>query len=260
MKCDVSSEGTARGEAMSPSVKKNATSRSAMFWGVRAKIRFGFGFMLLLLVGFGMFTYLQVRAVHRASDEASSAIEPWRLANALRADTYLRLSALRGYLLQGSGELLTEYQNATQDCDDELDKLEAIVDSQEEKATLSKIKEHMAIYTKIMEREIELRKAGKTKEAETLAFSQEAADARDGVLSWLDELRTYEGRLAQGSIAEENDLISRVQLLVKILVLIGVLSGAAIAVLISRATVNPIQSMLELIGHVAKNDLTVPDL
>ncbi len=245
---------------MSANVERSANQRSAGFWGVRAKIRFGFGFILLLLVGFGAFTLLQVRKISRASDDATSAIEPRRLTNALRADTYLRLAALRGYLLQGNADLLSEYQNASQDCADGMTKLEASLDSEEEKSTLNKIKEHMEQYSKIMDREVELRKDGKVKEAQALAFGPEAADARDGVLSWLDELRTYEERLAQASLDEENEVIAHVQLLVKILVLVGIVSGTLIALLISRATVNPIQSMLELIGHVANNDLTVADL
>jgi|HubBroStandDraft_4_1064222.scaffolds.fasta_scaffold60044_1 methyl-accepting chemotaxis protein len=245
---------------MSASAETKVKRKSANLWGVRAKIRFGFGFILLLLVGFGVFTYLQVRKINRASDLTAAAIEPWRLANALRSDTYHRLAALRGYLLSGSDELLTEYQNASQDCADETQQLEPTMDSDEEKATFAKIKEHMAVYTRIMDREAELRKAGKAKEAQALAFSPEAADARDGVLSWLDELRTYEGRQTQGSLAEENNVILHVQLLVKILVLVGVISGTLIAFLISRATVNPLRSMLGLIEHVAKNDLTVADL
>jgi methyl-accepting chemotaxis protein len=234
--------------------------KSASIWGVRAKIRFGFGFILLLLVGFGYFTFSQVRAIHRASDAASSALEPWRLANALRTDTYLRLAALRGYLLQGSDELLSEQENAAQDCADEMDKLESFAKTDDEKATLNKIREHMDEYTKIIQREIELRKAGKRQEAETLAFSQEAKDTRDGVLQWIDELREYEGRQVQASLGEENDVISRVELLVGILVLAGIVSGSVIAVLISRATLNPLRSMLELIEHVASNDLSVDDV
>ena len=245
---------------MSASIETSGKQRSAAFWGVRAKIRFGFGFILFLLVGFGVFTYLQVRKINRASEATVAAIEPWRLANALKSDTFHRLSSLRGYLLEGSEELLSEYQNASQDCSDETDQLEAAVKSDDEKTTLEKIKEHMAEYTKLMDREIALRKAGKTKEAQTLAFSPEAADTRDAVLSWLDELRTYEGRQTQASLSEESDVIEHVQLLVKILVLIGVVSGTLIAFLISRATVNPLRSMLGLIGHVAKNDLTVADL
>ncbi|MGB9337329.1 MAG: methyl-accepting chemotaxis protein [Candidatus Acidiferrales bacterium] len=233
---------------------------SKTWWGVRDKIRASFGFILLILVALGLVSFTQVRTIRKAADETASAVETRRLSNALRTDTYQRVAALRGYLPQGNADMLKEYQDATQDSADHMVQLEQIVDTEDERATLSKVKEHLAEYTNIVEREIELRKAGKKQEAETLAFSQEGADARDAVLQWLGELIEHEQHIAGASVAEEKDLFARVQLLVGILVLGGIASGIVTAVLITRATLRPLQDMLELIEHVANNDLTVNDL
>ncbi|HUJ82877.1 MAG TPA: CHASE3 domain-containing protein, partial [Candidatus Acidoferrales bacterium] len=211
-------------------------------------------------VALGLVSFTQVRTIRKAADESASAIETRRLSNVLRTDTYRRVAALRGYLLQGNADMLKEYQDATQDSADHMVKLEQIVDTEDERATLNKVKEHLAEYTNIVEREIELRKAGKKQEAETLAFSQEGADSRDAVLQWLGELIQHEQQIAAASVAEEKDLFARVQLLVGILVLGGIISGIVTAVLITRATLRPLQDMLELIEHVANNDLTVEDL
>jgi methyl-accepting chemotaxis protein len=235
-------------------------TESRTWWGVREKIRMSFGVILLILVALGLVSFTQVRTIRKAAEDSASAVETRRLSNVLRTDTYQRVAALRGYLLQGNADMLKEYQDATQDSADHMVQLEQIVDSEDERATLNKVKEHLAEYTNIVEREIELRKAGKKQEAETLAFSQEGADSRDAVLQWLGELIEHEQQIAGASVAEEKDLFARVQLLVGILVLGGIISGIVTAVLITRATLRPLQDMLELIEHVANNDLTVNDL
>jgi len=231
-----------------------AATESRTWWGVRDKIRASFGFILLIVVALGLVSFTQVRTIRKAADETASAVETRRLSNVLRTDTYQRVAALRGYLLQGNADMLKEYQDATQDSADHMVKLEQIVDTEDERATLNKVKEHLAEYTNIVEREIELRKAGKKQEAETLAFSQEGADSRDAVLQWLGELIQHEQQIAAASVAEEKDLFARVQLLVGILVLGGIISGIVTAVLITRATLRPLQDMLEALNKM-KNSL-----
>ena len=245
---------------MGSRIEAGPAKRSSARWGVRDKIRLSFGFILLILVALGFVSFSQVRTIRKAADETSSAVETRRLSNVLRTDTYQRVAAVRGYLLQGNADSLKECQDATQDSAEHMAQLEQIIDTEDERATLKKVKEHFAEYAGIIEREIELRKAGKKQEAETLAFSQEAADSRDSVLQWLGELIDHEQQLAGASVAMENDLISRVQLMVGIFVLAGIVVGVVTAVLITRATLTPLQSMLELIEHVANNDLTVRDL
>ena len=245
---------------MRPRTETGPAKASRTWWGVRDKIRASFGFILLILVALGLVSFTQVRTIRKAADESASAVETRRLSNVLRTDTYQRVAALRGYLLQGNADMLKEYHDATQDSADHMVQLEQIVDTEDERATLNKVKEHLAEYTNIVDREIELRKAGKKQEAETLAFSQEGADSRDAVLQWLGELIEHEQHIAGASVAEEKELFARVQLLVGILVLGGIISGIVTAVLITRATLRPLQDMLELIEHVANNDLTVNDL
>jgi len=245
---------------MGAELQMEAAQRIGGQWGVRAKIATGFGLMLAILVALAYISFSRVRVIRRAAEDSANAIETRRRSNVLRVDTYRRVAALRGYLLQGSEDQLKEYQDATQETANDIVSLGEFIKTDDEKASLNKIKVHNDEYTKICQQEIELRKAGKTQEAIKLAFSQEAGDARDSVLMWIADLNDHEQHVASASVAEENDTIARVQMLIGIFLLAGIVVGAVTALVISRATVKPLHNMLELIERVANNDLTVEDV
>ncbi|MFZ0737698.1 MAG: methyl-accepting chemotaxis protein [Candidatus Acidiferrales bacterium] len=229
-------------------------------FGVKARVKTGFGIILLILVALGGVSFWGVRMIRIAADAAGAALQTRTLANTLQLDTQRRVTALRGYLVQGTDDRLKEYHDATDDCTTDTAAIQQAVVTPDEKDTVGKIVDHTTDYTKIMEQEIQLRRDGKKQDAEALEFSQAAADAREGVLQWLGELGDYENKVSAARLGEEADLISRVQFLIVTFVLAGLVFGVLIAFLIGRGIVKPLNSMLKLINQVASNDLAVDDL
>jgi methyl-accepting chemotaxis protein len=227
---------------------------------LRMKLGLGSGNLSLFLVAMGYLAYSSVGQLAEISARADEVMVKTNLASQLEAAMEKQTAGIRGFLLVGKEELLKHDEEGKQQFAGSMDKLSRLLVLEESKKLQAEIRQFYAAFRASSNREIELRRAGKLKEAEAIMFSPRMNEARSQIHSAIADMATVENRLREELLKEQPARESRVRFMVVIIAMAGMVIGMGIAQLIVRSVSLAIARMLGLIQEIANNNLAMEDM
>ena len=227
---------------------------------LKLKIGMGFGILLLIMAFIGGYAVLQVRQIQQISDGTLEDVSARRDMISMQLSVERRNSAANLFLADGNPAVLKDYEQATTDIEDGLKKLSSHVDTAEDKELMKKFQDVLTPYLKTEDTAMDLRRAGKVKEADDALSNSEFTELHKGFNAASDEFLSYFSKLADESTTSQKELISRSQTIVISILIAGLALGATLAFVIARGIVKPVMQMFGLINEIGGNNLAVEDL
>jgi methyl-accepting chemotaxis protein len=227
---------------------------------LRMKLGLGSGNLLLFLVAMGYFAYNSVGQLAEITGRADEVMVKTHLASQIEAATEKQTAGIRGFLLTGKEALLKHDEEGKEQFAESMDKLSKLLVLEESKKLQAEIRQHYATFRTNSDREIELRRAGKLKEAEGVMFSPRMNEARSQMSRAIADMATLENRARKDLVKEQSAMESRVRFMVVIIALAGMVIGMGIAQLIASSVSGAIARMLGLIQEIADNNLAMADM
>ena len=227
---------------------------------LKLKLGIGFGVLLVIMLAVGVIGYDATYRVSDANDVAVANLEKANLTSEMTVAVEKQTTGLRGFLLVGREDLLKHDEEGQKEFQDNSEQLERMLVTEQGKKLLAEIRRSFGEFRGIADKEIALRRAGKSKEAEDLAFSDGTAQIRNELRSALKELNDYEGKLSKEAVENGNALESRTRILILVSALIGLALGVCIAYFMVRSITRGTIRMVDLIQEIAANNLAVNDL
>jgi len=221
---------------------------------LRWKIGCGFGVILLILCAAGIASVTEVRQISAHFDSTMADIEKRVLAFRLDQEVEIQVSATRAFVLQGNEDRLKSYDKSLTRLPKEMEEFESRAVAPEEKEALGKLKEDYPRLASILARSNELRRAGKIKEATEEITSPGAIQYRNGLRDVMEGLVAFETKKVEAKVEESRSLIARVQWVVSVLAVGGLVLGAVITLLISGLISRAVQQIVERVKDIAQGE------
>jgi methyl-accepting chemotaxis protein len=227
---------------------------------LRMKLGLGFGSLLLILAAMGFVGNSSVGQLADISERAGKVMTKTYLASQIEAGLEKQTSGARAYMLAGREDLLQHDQEGKQQFNDSMDNLSALVATEEGHRLYGEIHSSYGEYRAIVDREIELRRADKEKDAVDLAFSPQTAEVRTRVRKAIEEMVRFQNRRKEEIVKEQNAAESHVRYMIVLLAIAGFVVGIGIAVLITRSVTTVMMEMVGVVQEIANNNLATADL
>jgi methyl-accepting chemotaxis protein len=224
------------------------------------KLGLGFGALLLIIVAIGFVAYNSVGRLADISHGVDQVMVKKDLSSQIEAAIEKQTSGVRGFLLAGKEDLLKHDEEGKRQYADSMDKLSSLVIYDEGKKLQAEIRRNYQDFRAAADREIEMRRAGKTKEATALAFGSQMSATRTQLRGDVAAMTAFQDKLKDEILKEQSAVESRVRLFVILLAVAGVGIGSGIAVLITRSITSTMSGMVDLIQEIAANNLAVEDV
>ena len=227
---------------------------------LKTKLLVGFGSLLLVMVALAFGSYTCLARLGDQSDRSELAAVHKGTTLQIEVAIEKQATGVRGFLLGGREDLLKHDDEGQRESADAIAQLEKSVATPEGKAKLAEIERSQRAWRAFADREVQLRRAGKDKDAVALCFGSQVTQARNelraAVQDMLDfqEKREAEANQKQASTRQTADWV------VIALALAGIVIGVVVAILIGRSITAAIARMLGLIQEIAANNLAVNDL
>ncbi len=229
-------------------------------FGLTAKLIFGFGMLLTMLMLSGGLTYLSVSKIAAATEAANESLKRNALASRLELAVRAEIWAANDHTFNGDPASLQNYQDKKAGVEQALVTLKKGLSSEEDKALLLKVEQSTNAVSAVTEQQIDLRRNNRTYEATDMAFSPKTKEAIKAMAESVAELETREDKSAQQDLVSERQAQSQGYRWAVALVLFGLLLGVVTAALIIRSIRSSIATMLMVIEEVAAKNLTSDDI
>jgi methyl-accepting chemotaxis protein len=227
---------------------------------LKMKLGLGFGTVLVIMAvvgGMGFYaTFRLADATSIAVSNGDKAILTKAMGTAIEAQT----ASIRGFLLSGKEDLLKHDQQAQQSFKENADKLEKMLVTEKGKKLFGDIRHSYDAFRPIADREIQLRRAGKTKEAEALTFSSETGQLRNDLSKAMSDLEEIEMKLLADGIAQGKAVEASTRTIILAFAICGSVIGILVAFFIVRSITVGMSRMVTLIQQIAANNLAVEDM
>jgi methyl-accepting chemotaxis protein len=227
---------------------------------LKVKLGMGFGSVLLMLAIMGIVSYNAVGELTEISDRVVKMMAKKDISSQIEASIEKQSTGIRGFLLAGKEDLLKHDEEGKQEYSENMEKLRQTLYTEEGKKFHAEIQRNYAEFRSLADREIELRRAGKAKEAEELAFNDHTSEIRTNLRNGVGELVRLEEKLKDELLKEQLAAESRVRWIVVTLGLAGLAVGLIVALFVARAITAAVARMLALIQQIAANNLVVEDM
>jgi methyl-accepting chemotaxis protein len=227
---------------------------------LKMKLGLGFGSLLLIITILGVTGYESAVTAADGSEQAEAQVRKSELAGRLETATEKQVAAARAFLLTGSEEHLKSGEIARDSFDNDTKELGKLLNTPQGLAALADIQRGYHEYRPLLDRAIQLRRAGETKAAVDLIFSSECNAKRSEIRDNLAKLSELISKVKEGAQAEQNLSESRTKALTLIFMCLGLLLGLAVAMVTARSITRAIARMLVMIEEIAHKNLTVEDL
>jgi methyl-accepting chemotaxis protein len=229
-------------------------------FGLKTKLVAGFGTLLTLLVLLGASSYYAVLRVAVATEAANSSLQEKHLA-AMTENAFLRAIRLANdQIFNGDAVSLRRYETEKAETRARLSELKRTLTSDKALALLTSLQNAGEHALRMDDKAIALRRASRSYEATTLAFSPEMEAAMRDITNAATQLETVEDQLAQDSLAVEHQMQQRANHITITLVSLGLVLGLLTTALIGRSITVGISRMLIMIQQVAERNLTIEDI
>jgi len=224
---------------------------------LKMKLGVGFGVLLLILAATGFVAYNSVGQLATISDRADDIMTKKDISSQIDAALEKQSTGIRGFLLAGKEDLLKHDEEGKQQFSDNMEKLGKMLVTDEGKRLHAEIRSTYEEFRTVADQEIQLRRAGKGKEAEDLAFDPKTNEIRNQLRKAIADLVALEDKLKEEVVKEQSAAESHARSVVIMLALVGVVIGLLVAILITRSITSGIALMLNLIQEIAGNNLAV---
>ena len=227
--------------------------------GVKAKLALGFGILLAILMILGVAGYRTILSLDQAAEEVAWKESEHSLILLIPTATMTESSAVRGYLLTDNEKMLERDDAAKQAFKTAMEKLSPLLKADEAKRLYGEILRTHAAFREVADRELQLHRAKKTKDAMHV-MSTQAGPAFDALSKATEEFTHFiETTKAEVDKAQDGDVASG-KLLIISLCVAGLIVGLIVALLIARSVTGAISRMLAMIEAVAGNNLAIADM
>jgi methyl-accepting chemotaxis protein len=227
---------------------------------LKMKLGLGFGTVLVIMAvvgGMGFYaTFRLADATSVVVSNGDKAILTKAMGTAIEAQT----ASIRGFLLSGKEDLLKHDQQAQQSFKESADKLEKMLVTEKGKKLFGDIRHSYDAFRPIADHEIQLRRAGKTKEAEALTFSSETGQLRNDLSKAMSDIEEIEMKLLADGIAEGKAVEASTRTIILAFAICGSVIGILVAFFIVRSITVGMSRMVTLIQQIAANNLAVEDM
>jgi len=201
------------------------------------KMKLGLGFATLLLVitvvaGIGFYSTFRLSAV---TDNIQVNDKKNLLAETMESALERQTTGVRGFLLTGKEDLLKVDQDGQQEFKEGANELQKLLVTEKGKKLFADITRSFEAWRDIANRQIELRRAGKTKEAEALAFSPETSQLRTSLRTSVADLQEIIEKLASDAAVDGNSIESSTRTIILSFAVGGFVVGILVAFFIVRS-------------------------
>jgi methyl-accepting chemotaxis protein len=227
---------------------------------LKMKLGMGFGGLLLILFVIGLVAFNAVGELTDMSDRVVKIMSKGEMGERVEASVEKQSTGIRGFLLVGQEDQIKRDEEGKQEYSENMEKLRQLVVTEEGKQLLVEIQKNYGEFRSLADQEIELRRAGKTKEATDLAFGSHTSEIRTSMHKAVDDMVALEGKLKDELLKEQAAAESRVRWTVTALAFAGLALGLLVATLITRSITGAIARMVTLIQEIAANNLAVSDM
>jgi len=227
---------------------------------LKMKLGVGFGSLLIVLAVVGGIGFSSTYRTANAAGKAVANLEKSNLGEHMSTAIEMQTTGVRGFLLAGREELLKHDQEGQEMFKSASTELQGMLVTEKEKKLFEQVVRDFEQYRLICDREIALRRAGKAKEAEQLAFSPETSEVRTTLRKTLKDQDELIDSLAVEAVKEGEAIQSSVRVLILVTAMVGFLIGISVAVLMVRSITRGIARMLALIQEIAANNLGTDDM
>jgi len=227
---------------------------------IKAKLGLGFGTVLVLMAVLAFVSYNSVGQLSETADRLRVSSDKKEMIEAMDIAIEKQTTGIRGFLLAGKEDLLKHDEDGKRELKENMEKVEKLLVTEADKRLFAEISKSDSEFRTIADKEIQLRRAGKAKEAAELAFSPRTAEIRNELRKAIAGLLEVEEKLKQDAIAEQDAIESKVRLLVISLSVAGMCIGLLMAFFIVRSITGTMGRMLTLIQEIASNNLAVQDM
>jgi len=221
---------------------------------LRMKLALGFGTLILFIAALSLVGYYTVSRLDDAAGLANTAAEKRKLARQIETAVKTTIIGTRGFLLTGDETQLQSNNEAGQRYAECMMKLAPMLTTERGKRLFATLQQQMQEYRAIVDREIQLRRAGKAKDAVSLAFSAHTKELHSGVEESISELLEAEAQLATRAADEQSSVGRSSKAFMTVIGIIGVLSAIAIASFIGRSISITVRQVAWRIKDVARGE------
>jgi methyl-accepting chemotaxis protein len=217
---------------------------------VRAKLMFGFGVLIGITLVLGGAAYRSISII----DEAEKAVDR-KTQERNFSDTVDRLAlsegnAARNFLLTGDEKAFAKYESLKNEYAKATDALTSQVKSEEGKRLFGQVKRAHETYMAFADREIQLKREGKQRDAVEVMRTQ-AAPAYAAMDEATNDFNEHLTKTKQDVDRKEDADVSGAKLIIAILCVVGVVAGVLLSNDMKNNLRGIIQSLAGTADHVA---------
>ncbi len=227
---------------------------------LRTKLNTGFGAILAILAILGITSFHTVQEmsdmVHNAIERSTTVERSTRLDAAIEKQA----AGVRGFLLAGRDNLLDHDEEGKKEYRAVVEELGKTARSDDDKHFFAEIESKYSAYRNVLDREIQLRRAGRTKEAAEMAFSPGTSEVRNALGRTVRDFIAFQEKEKGGVIHRKDILEDNARMVIASRSVVGLGLGIALSALLSRSLVRRISGMLNMIQEIAANNLGAADL
>jgi len=226
---------------------------------VKAKLALGFGVLLAILVVLGLASYRTIVNLDEAAIEVDRKSVEKELALMIDTAALKESSGTRGYVASHQEKMLERDEEGKRELKDCMDKLAPVVRSEEGKRLLAEVQRTHETFRLATDREIDLFRAGKTKDALDVMGTQ-AGPAYVALEKAVSALIGHLAQTKQEVDSAQDADVARGKTLIVTLCLAGLVLGLTVALLIAKSITGAIGCMVDLIQELAGNNLAAADM
>ena len=227
---------------------------------LKMKLGVGFGTLLAIVAAVGYVGYNSANEISKMSDEVVKASDRKELSEAIEIGIEKQSTGIWGFLLAGNEDLLKHDEEGKKEVQESMDQLGKMQVTTEGKKLFAEIQGKSAEFRTFADQEIQLRRAGKGKEAEALAFGPQVSGVRNELRKAMADFVALEDNLKDNAIAAQNKVEDKTRMLALSLSCAGLVIGIVVAILMARSIAGAIACMLQLIQEIAAKNLAVEDM
>lgn len=226
---------------------------------VRKKMFLGFFSILFLLLVVGILSEIVFNKVDKDYQFIlNDRVYKVSLVNELMNNQKVEIIGIRGYLLYGTENQISTYQEGKEGVIKNITELERIVKSDSGKEILKRLKDANFEYTELAEASIKAKSNGSNEDAMDLA--EQALKSSEKLTKGAQELIDYQNQLREDSIVDLNSEVLTMSTIIWILIGISILTGGFIAFFTSGTISKPILMVRDTLKEVAAGNLTLKPL
>jgi methyl-accepting chemotaxis protein len=227
---------------------------------LRMKLTAGFGVVLLLIAIVGFFSNTKISQMSAMAGQVEERAMEVEKSYAIEAAIEKQTAGVRGFLLAAHPDPLQRDEDGKREYHDDLTILLNTGQTDAGKEVLAGIPRTYDEYRSVLDQELQLRRAGKTKDAIDLAFSPHTSELRAGLRRAVDDFISCQQQKKAAASKQQASIEKRAKIFVAALSLAAMVLGTVAALYLSRSLSARVSAMVSMIQQIASNNLGVDDI